>query len=107
MTLRVPGSDATRSRWEVAPEWLAVQNATLRNRSVAPERVHASRVSLSLERLQPRLTGSLARLAVISGTDDIEEAAATAPKYVRDYEIKSGRTFADRVAEFKRQAAFG
>ena len=73
LTYRSPTADQTRSRWPLAPEWRQVQRATLGHRAVGVERLRLTRRSASIEKLLPGLTGYLASLGALIGTEGIDD----------------------------------
>ena len=105
LTFRSPTADRTRSRWPIAPEWRAVQRATLAHRSVGVERLRDVHHATSLRRLLPGLTGYLASYAAIVGTDDIDDTVAAVGHHLHDYEIASRTPFAERVERRRAQQA--
>ena len=58
LTFRSPTADATRSRWPLTPEWLAVQQASLTHRSVGIDRLRLARRSPSITKLLPGSTAT-------------------------------------------------
>jgi hypothetical protein len=98
LTYRSPTADATRSRWPLAPEWLAVQQATLTHRAVGIERLRFAGRSTSVTKLLPGLTGYLASLAALTGAEGIEDIVSALGHHLHNYEIISRTAFADRVA---------
>jgi len=98
-------SDETRSRWPVAPEWVAVQRASIRGTSCAAERVAAGKREGSLRRLMPRLVGELASFAVIVGTERLSDTLLELIPAIHDLEATRGFKFHEKVAERRRQAA--
>jgi hypothetical protein len=98
LTYRSPTSDQTRSRWPLAPEWLQVQAATLGQRPVGVERLRLARRSASIEKLLPGLTGYLASLGALIGTEGIDDTVGAIRHHLHTYEIVSHTQFADRVA---------
>jgi hypothetical protein len=67
LSLRTPTADGTRSRWPVAPEWLDVQQASLRNGAIGLERTRAGHRSGSIRRLLPAARGYVAQSAPWAG----------------------------------------
>lgn len=103
LTLRRPTADLTRSRWPVAEEWERIRAATFAESAVGLERVKAGRHQGSLRKLAPGLVGYLAAAAAHLGTQDVDSTLAALPPVIRDYEIASRKTFAER-ARVKRRA---
>ena len=98
LTYRSPTNDQTRSRWPFAPEWLQVQKATLGHQAVGLERLRLARRSTSIEKLLPGLTGYLASLGALIGTEGIDDTLGAIGHHLHTYEIVSHTQFADRVA---------
>lgn len=98
LTFRSPTADATRSRWPLAPEWVAVQQATLTHRSVGIDRLRCARRSTSVAKLLPGLTGYLASLGALIGTEGIDDTLGAVGQHLQNYEIISRTAFAERVA---------
>jgi hypothetical protein len=98
LTYRTPTADETKSRWPVAPEWEAIQQATLRGDAIGLERVRAGKGTGSLRRITPALVGYLARMASLVGTTEVESSLAALRMVVRDDEIIRGIQFPDRIA---------
>jgi len=98
LTYRSPTNDKTRSRWPLAPEWTQVQRATLGHRAVGVERLRLARRAASIEKLLPGLTGYLASLGALIGTEGIDDTLGAIGHHLHTYEIVSHTQFADRVA---------
>jgi hypothetical protein len=98
LTYRSPTADRTRSRWPLAPEWIQVQRATLGHQAIGLERLRLSRRAASIQKLLPGLSGYLASLGALIGTDGIEDTVSAVGHHLRTYEIISRTAFAERVA---------
>ncbi len=99
LTYRIPSGDATKSRWLIAPEWQAVQAASLRGGAVGLDRVYAGEVSGSIRRLLPALRGYLASAGALLGAATLEDTLHRVSRLlVRDEQL-SGVMFADRILE--------
>ena len=98
LTYRSPTADRTRSRWPLAPEWLQVQHATLGHHPVGLERLRLARRSTSIARLLPGLTGYLASMGALIGTEGIDDTLGAIGHHLHTYEIVSHTAFAERVA---------
>jgi hypothetical protein len=101
LTYRSPTADETRSRWPVATEWRAVQRAKVGDGAFGIERMYDGRTEGSLRRLMRMLNGLTAHYGALMGTDDIEAACWLLIGSLRDAEIVTRRSFADRVAEYR------
>jgi hypothetical protein len=98
LTHRSPTFDRTRSRWPISPEWQDVQQATLRHSTIGLTRIHSVRRHASIARLLPGLTGYLASLGALIGTESIDDTLGAIGHHLHTYEIVSHTQFADRVA---------
>ena len=98
LTYRSPTSDQTRSRWPLASEWLQVQAATLGQQAIGLERLRLARRATSIQKLLPGLTGYLASLGALIGTEGIDDTLGAIGHHLHTYEIVSHTQFADRVA---------
>lgn len=105
LTYRTPTADTTRSRWPLAPEWHDVQRATLLQRRIGAERMAAARTASSLARLLPGLTGYLASLGAIIGTEGIADTVDAAVHHLENYELATRTLFAERIE--RKRAAMG
>ena len=99
LTYRSPGPDQSGARWPVAPEWRDIQRASVRGGAQGVERMYEGRRKGELRRLMPALNGSLASFGALVCAGDIDQTCGALPGFLRDYEVRSRRSFADRVAE--------
>src|SRR5690606_31844780 len=76
ITYRTPTADETRSRWPIAPEWAAIQRASLRSEAIGLDRTRALRRKGQLRKLLPTLVGYSARVGALVGTEDIDTTLA-------------------------------
>lgn len=105
LTYRSPTADKTRARWPVAPEWLAVQRASLAEGAFGLRRMYDGRTRGSVRALVRPLNGWVAHYAALIGTDDVEDTCERRASSLRDWEYVSRRSFADRVAEWQAKEA--
>lgn len=92
-------ADETKSRWPLAPQWAAVQQATLWDNAIGLDRVRAGIRKGSIRRLTPALVGYLASAAALLGADDLGSTMPAVRWLVeRDQRIR-GVDFVDRIAE--------
>lgn len=103
LTYRSPTADQTRARWPVAEEWARIQTANFAEHAVGLDRVKEGRHKGSLRKLSPGLVGYLAAAAAHLGTDDVASTLSALPPVIRDYEIVTRKSFAERV-RVKRRA---
>lgn len=99
LTYRTPAADETRSRWPIAPEWQAIQSASLRSDAIGIDRVRALRRKGEIRKLLPTLVGYSAGVGALVGTDDIDTTLAAMGALFRSDEIRRGVPFAERIAE--------
>ncbi len=74
LSYRIPGDDATRSRWGVAPEWQAIRRSAVVEAPCGLERIYKGIERGKLDRIVPNLIGYLVSYAAIFGFDSAEEA---------------------------------
>jgi hypothetical protein len=74
-----------------------VQGATLCHEPVGIERLRSSRRTSSVAKLLPGLTGYLASLGALIGTEGIDDTVATVGHHLHNYEVISRTPFADRI----------
>jgi hypothetical protein len=103
LSLRVPTSDDTRSRWPVDPRWQAVQRATLAGNALPADRIKAGQALGALRNLMPQLVGSLTSAAAHLGTDDLDATVHALMPHMARFEAQTGASFAERVAEKRRR----
>lgn len=106
LRLCVPTGDSTRSRWPTDPSWLVVQNAALRQAELGLARVKAKKGAAKLACVIPQLVGFLVSFAALIGTTTLKDTLSALPLHIASYEQRTGRTFAERVAERLRATSF-
>lgn len=106
LTFRSPTADQTSSRWPIAPEWSAVQQASMASGHHGLERLRAGRRKGELRTLLPGLVGYLASAGAIVGTSDIASTLGAVRSLVAADEIQRGVDFAARVSDRVRARAF-
>jgi hypothetical protein len=99
LTYRIPSGDATRSRWDEAPEWLALQAASLASGAAGIERIRAGKRKGDLRTTMPQLVGYLARVAAILELPDLPSTLAAVRTLAADDEIRRGISFEQRISE--------
>jgi hypothetical protein len=97
LTLRTPTTDATRSRWPLAPEWRQVQQARLSHEPLGLTRIAAGRRAGTLRRIFPALAGYLAAFAVAVGTERIDDTLVALDRQLRNDEIARRVPFPERI----------
>jgi hypothetical protein len=103
LSMRAPTSDETRSRWPVDPVWQRIQRPTFAQDAAGLERLREARGQATLRGIRPGLVGYLSTFAALVGVDSIEGVCDRLVAFVRDYEVVSGVTFADRVEAKRRK----
>ena len=97
LSLRTSTADATRARWPVAPEWLAIQQSALNHDLLGIARLKQGSSKGALRLLTPLLNGCVASAAVHLGTADILDTLNALGPVLRGYERTSGVPFGLRV----------
>jgi hypothetical protein len=96
LTYRIPGDDATKSRWAVAPEWQAIRRSTLVEAPCGLERVYRGVELGNAKRIVPNLVGYLVSYAAIFGFDSAEEACAELVEVTNGFCESRGLSFDKR-----------
>lgn len=102
LTYRRPTAHERAARWPLSSEWERIRRVSLAGTALPMERIRAGRAAGGLRTAMPGINGYVATFASWTGIDDLDDACAALPDYLRAYEQISGRTFADRVAEKRR-----
>lgn len=97
LTFRRPTEDATKSRWPIASEWLAVQEAGLTMPHLGIIRTYAAKDAATYRALLPGLTGYASSVAARKQAEDLDAAIAVIRTALADYEDESNVPFMDRV----------
>ena len=105
LTYRSPTADRTRARWPIAPEWQAVQRASLSEGAFGIGRMYDGRTRGSVRRLIRPLNGWVAHYAALIGTGDIEDTCEQLALSLRDLEYTSRRSFTGRIGEWRAREA--
>lgn len=99
LSLRMPGNDSNKSRWEVAPEWRRVQQVQFGCEAHGLVRMYRGRAKGEMAKLAPTLFGALSSMAALTDRKDISEVISLLPDFSTWYEQKSEVTFADRALD--------
>lgn len=99
LTYRDPTSDETRSRWPIAAEWVDIQNASLRGDAVGIDRIRKARQKGELRLLVPAFVGYAARIAALSGADDLYSALGASRHLILADQQRRGILFEERIAD--------
>lgn len=99
LTLRDVGTDQTRSRWPIAEEWVAVQQASLSAGAYGIKRMYEGRTRGDLRKLAPLLIGCLSSFAALQGVETLEDAMRDLPAFSRWYERETDKAFEERTAK--------
>lgn len=105
LTCRSPTADETRSRWPLAPEWLAVQRASIRGNAAGIDRIRDGKRAGSLRRLMPRLVGDLTSFAVIVGAEKLSDTLSMLVPAIHNDEAERHYRFAEKIADRRLEAA--
>lgn len=98
LTHRVPSeTDGTKSRWQISPQWRAVQQAALADKTLDIQRIRHRQTAASIRNLLPAITGYLASFGALSHTIDVDDTLEALHHHLREYEIISRTLFPVRV----------
>jgi hypothetical protein len=97
LSYRVPSADRTKSRWPVAPQWEAIQRATIGDDSWGIKRTYEGKRRGELENLAPALVGYLSNLAALTESQTWEDVLPHLSRLVRWYGLESGVSFEERT----------
>jgi hypothetical protein len=98
ISLRVPGSDGTRSRWDIDPAWRVIMNPTFSQSAFGIKRIYGARRQGELERLLPQLRGFVSSVAAIEGGLPLPLALERVERLIRDAESKGSESFDSRTS---------
>jgi hypothetical protein len=102
LSLRVPTSDETRTRWPLDARWKFVQDAALATGAVALERLREANDRASLDWWLPRVVGGIAHAGALTGAITAEQALLSLPALVELHELQGGRSLQSRLDELHR-----
>lgn len=102
LSLRIPTTDETRSRWPLDPRWQRIQGSSLSGGCAPAKRIREGERQGELRVLRKLASGILSSIAVPLGTDDIADTLEAIGPELELYEQISRRSFPDRITE-KRQ----
>lgn len=105
LSLRVPTTDQTRSRWPVDERWTRIQRASLAGGTAPAQRIKEAQRQGDLRTFRKLATGVLSSMAVPMGTHDIADTLAAVGPELDVYQRVSRRTFASRVHEKRQRSA--
>ena len=97
LSFRIPSADQTKSRWAVAPEWEAVQRATIGDDSWGIKRTYDGKRRGELTNLAPALVGYLSNVAALTESQTWEDALPHVSRLLRWYGHESGVSFEERI----------
>lgn len=103
LSYRTPGDDATKSRWEVAPEWEAIRRSALVEAPCGLERIYKGIERGNGERIVPNLVGYLVSYAAIFGYESAEQACDELVKVADGYCDSRGLSFEKRRRARRRE----
>jgi hypothetical protein len=98
LTHRTPNGDPNRSRWPVSDQWRAVQQASIRNRSLPAERIIEVQRAASIASIVPGIVGYLSSLADLEGATNLHDTLGIAASHVLDYCERTETSFEERIA---------
>jgi hypothetical protein len=103
LTHRVKGTDLTKSRWGLSPEWECVQRALIAEGAEGINRMYLGRRRGSIENLMPGLVGYLSSFGAYSNSDSLFELLPQLSDFIDQYEMKSGVSFTERISDKRRR----
>jgi hypothetical protein len=98
LSLRMPTADKTRSRWPVAPEWIRIQEASLRNGAIGLQRVRRGHRRGSIRRLLPSARGYVAAIGALGGAQTLTEALQVLGREIRLQDDAGHHSFEAQLA---------
>jgi len=98
ISLRVPTSDATRSRWPIDPAWKVIMQPTFTAKAFGIKRIYGARRQGELGRLLPQLRGFVTSVAAIEGGLPLPAALKRVERLIRDAESKGSESFESRTS---------
>jgi len=103
LTHRVPGSDQTKSRWAISPQWEAVQRAIFSENEHGLNRVYLGKRRGGVANLMPSLEGYLASFGAYAGAASLDNLLPDLRDALAQRERDTGISFGDRVTEKHRK----
>ena len=103
LSLRVPTSDSTRSRWPVAPEWDRIRRASVADSAIGLERVYDGYRRGKSGRLVTSLVGYVVSYAAFFGIDTAEEVCERLVDGIEGSCNARGLSFKKRVVARRRE----
>lgn len=104
LVFQTPTGDSTRCRWPTAPEWEAIQQASLRCEAIGLNRVRAGARIGQLRNLTYGLVGYCASVGAILDLPDLGSTMASVRRLIEADEQQRGVQFVDRIAERQQKA---
>lgn len=98
LSLRESNGDSNHSRWPVAPEWEAIQAATLNSSSVGDAVVRRGARQGDLRQILPALVGYATRAGALKGARSLPELMETLDRLFQLDEQKRGMSVEQRLA---------
>jgi hypothetical protein len=103
LTHRVPGSDQTKSRWAISPQWETVQRAIFSENEHGLNRVYLGKRRGGVANLMPSLEGYLASFGAYAGAVSLDNLLPDLRDALAQRERDTGISFGDRVTEKHRK----
>jgi hypothetical protein len=85
LTLREPGEDRTRSRWQLDARWIKIQESFLGSHTLPLERIRETQRHRELKETIPFVAAQVVRLSALLGDPDVESVLIRAQTLVQDY----------------------
>lgn len=103
LTHRVPGTDQTKSRWTISPQWECVQRASIAENAEGINRMYLGKRRGAIENLMPGLAGYLASFGAYAGAKDLFDLLPTLGDFLDRQEAKTGVSLAERIKQRRRE----
>lgn len=103
LTHRVAGSDQTKSRWAVSPEWEQVRRAEVGINSYGINRMYLGKRRGGVENIMPRLVGYLGSFGAYAEAMDLDQMLPQLRDALLQYERDKGILLSERIAVKRRK----
>lgn len=103
LTHRVPGSDQTKARWAISPEWEQVRRAEVGENSYGINRVYLGKRRGGVANIMPGLEGYLASFGAYAQATSVDQLLPHLRDALAQRERDTGMSFGDRVVEEHRK----
>jgi hypothetical protein len=98
LSLRIPSSDETHSRWPLDSSWQDVQRARFASGAFGIKRIYDGRKSGEMANLLPGARGYLSSVGAVAGVRTLNETLNVIMRLIRDEEAKGSESFESRTS---------